>query len=250
MKNSWLVSVAALALACAPLGAMADDESYVVSAQGERTAVSGLVADAAGTISYTTASGAKLSWRAGQYKEAHIPKPAEVGAMEAAAAQNRHDDVLGAAGRAYAKNYQFLGWGGRIASLEAAAYMAKDNASSALASCDRGLGVQPRDSAMDGELYRIKVTALLKLKRDAEAQEVLKKMFTNADPKTAAYAFNTSASMLAAQGKKREAVLDYMKTLLLCDPREAPEARETAKEAVKALLRELKDPRANEIDKL
>jgi hypothetical protein len=75
-------------------------------------------------------------------------------------------------------------------------------------------------------------------------------MFANSDPKTAAYAFNTSAAMLAAQGKKREAILDYMKTLLLCDPREVPEAREVARKEVKALLHDLKDPREKEIDKL
>ncbi len=94
------------------------------------------------------------------------------------------------------------------------------------------------------------MVALQKLGKTEEAKELVKKMVAAADAKTAAAAFNARAAMLAAEGSRKEAVLDYMKTLLLCKEEEAAEERATARAAVKELLKQLNDNRAAEIDNL
>ena len=246
-KMTWLIPAAILMVGAALRAA---DESYVVTAQGERVQTSTLRADAAGAIWYKPeGSPAEVKKNPGEYQEAHIPQPPEVREMDAAFKAGNYAGVAAAAAKAAPKNYQFLGWGCWMALCEGNALAAQNNYPLAIASYDRGIALPFKDQ-YQGELYRSKVVCLLKLNRKDEARGVVEKMFVNADARTVAFAFNTRAELLAGDGKKREAILDYMKTLLLCKSTEVQEARTTARASIKALLTELKDPRAGEIDKL
>jgi tetratricopeptide (TPR) repeat protein len=248
-KMSWLAPVAAVFLAGVTLRAAEGDEKYIVLSQGEKIVTTVLFADATGAVTYQLPGGtATNKVNLGSYQKAYIPMPPEVKEMQAAMAGRNYAGVMAACGRAVAKNYQFLGWGGWMMLCEGNAHLALGNASMALASYDRGINLPP--DQYRGDLYRGKVGALMRLDRKDDAKAVVEKMFTQADAKTVAFAFNTRAELLAKEGKRREAILDYLKTILLCKTDEASEARETAKSQVKALLTELKDPRAGEIDKI
>ena len=246
-KMMWLVPAAILMVS---VSMRAAEESYVVTAQGEKIITSSLRADATGAVWYKPeGSAAEIKANLRAYQEAHIPQPPEVREMDAAFKARNYAGVIKAAASALPKNYQFLGWGGWMALCEGNAYFAQANYPTALASYERGVSLPFKDQ-YTGELYRGKVLCLQKLNRKDEAKAVVEKMFVNADAKTVAFAFNTRAELLVGENRKREAILDYLKTLLLCKNEEAQEARETARSRVKALLVELKDPRAGEIDKL
>lgn len=246
-KMMWLVPAAVL---MAGMSLSAAEESYIVTAQGERITTAALRADPTGAVWYKPEGGnVEIKANLGQYQEAHIPQPAEVREMDAAFKARNYAGVITAAAKATPKNYQFLGWGGWMALCEGNAHFAQSNYPLALASYERGISLPFKDQ-YQGELYRGKVVCLQKLGRKDEAKAVVEKMFVNADAKTVAFAFNTRAELLAGENKKREAILDYLKTLMLCKGDEVEDARETARARVKALLTELKDPRAGEIDKL
>ena len=65
----------------------------------------------------------------------------------------------------------------------------------------------------------------------------------DADNDTAAFAFNVRGQILNGQGKKKEAVLEYLKTLVLFKPGIAPRERQNARQQVVALLKEMNDAR-------
>ena len=246
-KMIWLVPTAILMVGASLRAA---EESYVVTPQSGKIIVSSLRADATGAVWYKPEnSPAEIKANIGTYQEAHIPQPPEVREMDAAFKARNYAGVIAAVAKATPKNYQFLGWGGWMALCEGNSYAAQGNYPVAMASYERGISLPFKDQ-YTGELYRGKVVCLQKLNRKEDAKAVVAKMFVNADVKTVAFAFNTRAELLAGEGKKREAILDYLKTLLLCKNEEAQDARETARVRVKALLTELKDPRAGEIDKL
>ena len=78
-----------------------------------------------------------------------------------------------------------------------------------------------------------------------EAEKILRKMKPNS-PEASTFVFNTRGKVLAAKGKKDMAVLSYLKTIMLYPNN--PNTREAYKEVI-ALLREMKDNRADDFDK-
>ena len=68
------------------------------------------------------------------------------------------------------------------------------------------------------------------------------------DDNIAAKAFNMRGEALLAQGQKKQAVLEYLKTLLLFDKKKVQAERAYAKKQAVAIMKELKDPRVGKIE--
>jgi len=67
----------------------------------------------------------------------------------------------------------------------------------------------------------------------------------------AAFAFNLRGQIREAQGQKKEAVLEYLKTVLLFEGKgKIRRDREMARLKAIALMKELNDPRAAKIEAL
>ena len=74
------------------------------------------------------------------------------------------------------------------------------------------------------------------------AKSALEKMRTT-DPKVAAFVFNARGELLQKEGKPKEAILQYLKTVLLFD-KSVGSVRQDAYKEVVGILEELKDNRA------
>jgi tetratricopeptide (TPR) repeat protein len=221
--------------------------SYIIDARGNKIVGQSLSADQSGNLSIQLeANGPVQVFKRGTYRTAFVPKTKEIQALEQAATQKNSDGVAKAAPALFAK-YQFLGWGGHISYLEGMVQVDKGNFAAALTVFDRGLAL---GDAFQEELLKGKVHALLGLKKNAEAQAALGKLILAADEKTAAFACNARGKLLAADGKKKDAVLEYMKTLLLFKPGQMTAERDEARKALVALLKEMGDSRAAEFEKL
>jgi len=250
MTRTLACTLAFVVLGGALALAQRKSEYYIVDARGNTIYGERLTANADGdlTIQLDANAASTQLFKRGSYKTASIPKPRDLAALEQALAQKNYTAVLKET-PAYFNRYQFLGWGGYVAYLEAMAHIETGSAAAGLQSADNGLKLGDRSQV---ELCRAKALALLGLKRSAEALPLLDKMITDADKSTAALAFNTRGRILAVtEGRQKDAVLEYLKTLLLFKPGAGVDAERTeARKAVTALLKEMRDPRAPEIEKI
>jgi len=143
--------------------------------------------------------------------------------------------------------YKLLGWGDHISYLEGMAYVEKKQFQQAKTSFERGSNFTAKH---DEELLQGMILALLGLKEVDKAKPMLSKMMKAADKDMAAFAFNVRGDILREEGKKKEAVLEYLKTLLLFRPGSVEREREKARTQVVALLKEMKDSRWQDIQKI
>ena len=222
-------------------------QCYVVDARGNKIPGSRLTADQNGNLSLQIEAGGPVTnFRVGNYQSAMSPKTRDIQSLEQLYAEGKLDNVTAAADKLYPQ-YQYLGWGGTISYYAGMALLDKGNAGAALLLFDRGLGL--KDAGTEA-LTKGKIQALLALKKTAEAQALLDKLSISNDASIAAFTFNTRGKLLAAEGKKKEAVLQYLKTLLLFKAGTLAKERDEARQAVVALLRSMGDPRADEFEKL
>lgn len=222
-------------------------QCYVIDARGNKIPGNRLTADQNGNLSLQIEAGGPVTnFRAGAYQAAMSPKTRDIQSLEQLYADGKLDNVAAAADKLYPQ-YQYLGWGGTISYYAGMALLDKGNAGAALLLFDRGLGL--KDAGTEA-LTKGKIQALLTLKKTAEAQALLDKLSVSNDPTIAVFTFNTRGKLLAAEGKKKEAVLQYLKTLLLFKPGALTKERDEARQAVVALLRSMGDPRADEFEKL
>lgn len=85
--------------------------------------------------------------------------------------------------------------------------------------------------------------AYLALGNDKEARELLTKLKASDAKETVAFAFIASGQLLERENKKKEAVLEYLKTVLLFEPGTVPRERQEAKARAVALLKGIGDER-------
>lgn len=178
---------------------------------------------------------------------AYTPKPTEVKNLEKAYAAGKLDYVLKNAPKAF-ETHKYLGWGDHIAYLQAMANIDRKKYAEAQMAVKKG--EKHKTPFHEAELIRASVLSLLGMGNTDKAEPMLAKMMKVADDNTAAFAFNARAKILVKKGKKKEAVLEYLKTVLLFQPGTADRERKEAKKEVVALLNAMKDGRAKEIAKI
>ena len=104
----------------------------------------------------------------------------------------------------------------------------------------------PNDEKSKAKLKQALVEALLALNKLDDADRIVRGLKTS-NPKVACFVFNTRGKLLAAQGKKKEALLQYLKTVLIFD-KSVGSVRKDAYREVVALLKEMKDQRARRFE--
>jgi predicted negative regulator of RcsB-dependent stress response len=245
-RTGWLLTAAVLGLGAITASGQ---DCYVVRRDGNKVpAVAITVASADGDLLLQTdkAGKVKMPVKRAQYKYAMIPKPREVAALEQAFDNGKFDDVLANSAAIFEK-YKFLGWGDRIAFLEGMVRIERKQFAQAKDILEKGMRVV---ALQETELIKAMVLALVGLNQTAEAKAMVDRMMKSAEDNMAAFAFNARGRLYAAEGKKKEAVLDYLKTLLLFQAGTADGERQEAKRQVVALLKEMGDARWQEIEKM
>lgn len=221
------------------------EQPYVITNSGNKVTGKNIKADADGNLTLETESG-EMTFSAGNYKKAYKPRPDAVSELYELFQNNDYEQVIKYAPQTMQK-YKLVGWGDMIAYMHSTALLEKGEAKEALRVVRRG-----EDYVRNYEdlLFKAKVRALKELREFEKAKELLKKLIENAESKTAASAFNIRGSILEKEGKKKQAVLEYLKTVLLFQPEEAKAQREKARKKAVQLLEEMNDPRVDKIREL
>lgn len=241
-KRSAVIGLVSI-LAIADLAAAKDDCYYVLENGRKEKCDSIEVVNSAGDIKI---DGKVTLKRGKQYRLAMVPKPKEVLALEKAYEGGKYDIAV-KAGPKVMDMYKFLGWGDYIGYLEGMSRLELKQFSQAL---DVFKAAMQFSARYGDELTRGIVLAMLELKQTDQVKPLLEKMMKAPKPADAAFAFNVRGRMLSDEGKKKEAVLEYLKTLLLLDPDDVEQARNQAREQAVALLKEMNDPNWKRIEEL
>jgi tetratricopeptide (TPR) repeat protein len=251
MATRWtLLAVATVCVSAAQVWAQgaAKGPCYVIlKGQTARQTGQDLTAEPDGTLTLVIDrdKGISQKFRRNQVQFAFKPSP-EVDMFVKAYESARYDVVLKNA-QAMFEKYKFLGWGDYIAYLEGMCHVQAGKFDVAMQCFDRGAQFEGLYAM---HLRKGRIQALIGLKRNEEAKRELDVLMRSPDNATAAFAFNMRGRILAEQGKKREAVLEYMKTILVIGREAGGDTLAEAKKQATALLTEMNHPRAKDIDKL
>lgn len=230
------------------VGAEPQKDCYVIDKRGEKHEGTELkVTSGAGDLELNVDGRVRLPFKAGSYRFAFVPKPEDVSNLEKAFEGGRQDAVAKVAGSIFDK-YKFLGWGDFIAYLEGMSLIELDNPEDALQAFAKGRRYQAfhRD-----KLARGTVLALLDMDQADKAKPMLAKMIASPETEDAVFAFNARARLLEKEGKRREAVLEYLKVLLFFeDGSDVSDLRDRARERAVALMKEMNDGRWKRIQEI
>ena len=237
-----LHSMAVAALLGCSLAAQAQ-RFFVVYPNGKRRACEDIKADAAGNLSMKDGA-STLNLKRGQYRYVISPKPENVENLERAYSTGNHKAVLANAGKLF-DTYKFLGWGGQIVSIEAMSKLATGDAAGALKSVQMASSPELVGPHVDA-VNKAKISALIALDRGGEAVPALQKLKASKDENLAAFAFLADGQILEKEGRQQEAVLAYLKTVLLFKDGVVDDEKRQARKRLAAILDELGDPRAKD----
>jgi len=220
---------------------------YVIKSTGER--VRGIALEVTsddGDLLLNVDGKVKFPFKRGTYRAAHVPQPKEVQTLEKAFEAAKYDGVLKFADRVF-DMYKFLGWGDYVAYLEGMSYLKQKKLPQARDAFQKGSRFPGKHR---DELMRGMVLVLLEMKETDKVQPALAKMVTSSSKEDAAFAFNARGRIMEDEGQKKEAVLEYLKTLLLFDSDEVEDLRNQARTRVVALLKEMNDARWKDFENM
>lgn len=192
-------------------------------------------------IEFVDANNRTVRLKAEQFKAAYVPEPEQVEALEKFLASKEYDKVIQYAGQTLSA-YGILGWGDKIAYLEGMAYLEKNEPAKAADAFAKGMRFP---GSYRDNLVRGRVQAMIAQGKAEEVSGDLDAMIRSSRKADAAMAFNARGEILAKEGKSKEAVLEYLKTLLLFDDesKDVVPYREEARKQVVALMRKMGDPK-------
>ncbi|MFO7821618.1 MAG: hypothetical protein R6V56_06165 [Lentisphaeria bacterium] len=220
------------------------EKPYVIDQSGKKMEGDAIQVDQQGNVRLKKGQAVRTFSR-NNYQVAFMPKPRNVEKMEAMLEQQRYDVILENGGAVFDK-YKYLGWAGRITYIRVEALLANGRAKQALRLAESAERYVTRGKA---QLNMAKTSALLKLDRFEEAEKYLVELKKSATNEIAAFAFNATGKLLAQKGRKKDAVLEYLKTVLVIKPGTAPHEQEIAREQVAQILEEIGDPRYKQFEK-
>ena len=224
---------------------VAQQKPYVVTTQDKKITGTKITANSNGDIDLKTDRGV-MSFDRGNYKRAYQPRPNQVKKLIEFFKNKEYDKVIKYAPQVREK-YHFLGWGDMIAYVYGMALTRKGKPQEAVRAIERGEEVARKFGT---RLKRAKAMAFQKQGKTEDALEILNELIEEGEQGAAAFAFNTKGQIKADQGKKKEAVLEYLKTVLLFKPQDAKNNRRKAKKRAIQLLEEMGDPRVKKIRQL
>jgi predicted negative regulator of RcsB-dependent stress response len=250
MKLSTLFLASALALTVS-LTAFAQGKVYVITNEGHRVYGTGLQADRQGNLKLEIEEGkVTRPFQKGEYRAAYTPLPTAVRNLQAAFSKGEFDYIDKRAGEALEK-YGYLGWGTMILYIRAKVALDRNEPQQALEYLKRA-NEYPAISQLRIYWYQGMAETYVALQEYDDANRYIEQILKHVEnPKMVAAMFNLKGDINAAQDKKREAALQYMKNVLLFDREEIGQnTYETAKNKLVELLREMNDARYREFENL
>jgi len=225
---------------------------FVVPIGGKLVPGSNLTIDKQGTLTLTLLVGENASrkFRAGTYRYGIIPKPSAVRNLDELLKNKQYEKLIMNAPSVY-KKYHYLGWGDYVSALQGQAYLAQKKYQKAI---DCFTKDAPSNSRFPDALLKGQIQVYLAQNKLKKVEASLKKLKKSTNPAFAVFSFNTQATLYEKAGKKQEAVLEYMKIILLFDPNKISSSintqRKQAKQKTIKLLKSMKDDRWKQIQKL
>jgi len=216
---------------------------YVIDRTGNYVYGSAIQADPTGKISIKLSGSGTRSFSSGQYRSAHAPAPQAMKDATGFMRQGNWDAALGKLDGAW-RTHKYLGSAGSIARLRSTCFIKKGQAAEADKALSEGLRFE-KDPDGKTKLNAARAEVQIAQGNLAAAEATLTRIRGGlADPETATFVFNTRGMLLNKKGQKREAILQYLKTVLLYP--KAGHVRRDALMQVVAIMKELKDNRASQ----
>ena len=220
---------------------IAAEKPYVIDRQGNKHTGQKIRAEEDGEVILTLGKGAEQVFSKKRYHYAYIPKPRNVGRLEKAFENEQYEIVREKAPGIF-ENYKFLGWAATVGRLHGRALIQDEQYEKALKVFTEALNYPIRNE--DREKLRLgQAECHLELGRKKEARNLLDLLKKSESNRIAAFSFMANGRLLAEEGKKRAAVLELMKTVLLFSPEDAGKYRGQARETAIKLLKEMGDSR-------
>ncbi|MBR0458522.1 MAG: tetratricopeptide repeat protein [Victivallales bacterium] len=238
-----LAFVAVLAMSTGAL--FAQKSSYIVERNGNQKKVASLrlMNDKGDLYVRMQAGGEEEMVPRVSLRYAVVARPDVIDQLGKLLEEKKYEQAIEVGSKVY-QEYKFLGWGDYAASVKAEAYLAQgkvDAAKAAVAEARQAPG-----GNMDS-VHHASILIQLHEKQYDQVEATLKQLMASKEEKTAIFVFNTRGDLRYAQGQKREAVLEYLKSLLLFEGKKYSKERDYARSRAVAVMNELNDPRAAKI---
>jgi tetratricopeptide (TPR) repeat protein len=244
MNRSMKIAGPAIA-AMVFLGAVTGSHgAYVLTTSGQRVDGTDIRAKSDGEIILTTPQGTR-SFYQGQYAKAVADKPAEMDKAAQLVAAKQYDEAIKLL-EDVAVRYRFLDWDNQARAMLPKIYVQKGDFASAISSYEKLFALSPKNKE-DVEIQMSYRQALLQAKQYDKLEALLNGVIGTGTRSDAARAFLMRGDIRASQGQAEQALLDYLRVVLLFESEKdvQPEALFKTTEALKAL----RDPRAPEFAK-
>jgi tetratricopeptide (TPR) repeat protein len=246
VRRPWVLLLAGL-LTVLTAHAQDKKDCYVIKTTGERIrGVEISVTSDDGDLLLNVDGKVKFPFKRGSYRFAYVPEPREVETLRKAYEGGQYDGVVKYADRVF-EMYKFVGWGDYVAYLEGMSYLQQKKLDEAKEAFQKGSRFPGKHT---DELMRGMVLTMLELNETDKVKPALARMITSSSKDDVAFAFNARGRILEKEGKKKEAVLEYLKTLLLFDSGSVEESRDEARTRVVALLKDMNDARWKDFEKM
>jgi len=232
-------------LAAAVFSASVFAEAWVEERSGKKIRGAGLEQQTADGTLLLDLGGAKRTFPKGTYNRAYVDMPGAVKKLQ---------DVFNGGDFALVQKvapkildeYGYVGWGDLVCYFLGMVDVERGNFKAALSRFEQGKQYRGANGMTLAQGYAL---ALAGLKQNEPALQLLGNIVSRGNDEAAGFAFNLRGKIYASQGKKHEAVLEYLKTLIVLKSEAADRDRKEAKSQVVALLKEMGDPRYKEFEK-
>lgn len=214
MKKKLFALITITALSLTPI--CAKEDCFIVKKDGGKIKVDRIEADDKGILTYSSGK-FKVKIKPDDYKYAWIPKPSSIIDAE----KKLHSKDYAAAASAFKtcySQYKYLGYDVLCVWGEASCLYNLDKKEDVIEKLKSLEGYKLEDPQKQSAYYDAKkllANAYIDLNRRDDAYRVLSELDNSSDDNIAAWGFVARGDILTKQGKKKEAVLMYMKTALL-----------------------------------
>lgn len=235
MKTVFKVFVVMALIASSTL--MVDAASFIQTKSKKITADK-ITSDSKGNLTYKS-SGFSQKVKPNKYLYARIPMPKSIAKAYKSLKSKKYDAALKAFNTAYAK-YRYLGWNVYCIYYSGIALDRLKKTDAAIAKLNE-LKSMPLDSEkMERYLEAKKLLATLYIEKGdfPKAQNVLKELGNAKNSEIAAFSNVKQGDILLKQGKKKDALLMYLRTVLLFTKSNTKERPEAFRNTIEILKKE------------
>ena len=208
---------------------------FIISKQNKKIIADKITADLRGNLTYT-ARGVSQKMKPSAYIYARIPAPKAIKQAYATIKSKKYADAVRAFDKAY-KHYRYLGWDVYCIYYSAIALNKLGKKAEAIAKINQ-LTKQPEDrQKLPRYMEARKLLAELYIAESEfdKAQEILKELGSASNASIAAFANNKQGDILYKKGKKKDALLMYLRTVLLFDKSNTKERPKALKKTIEIL---------------